>query len=302
MRVTCGLNIPAEAGWSLTAPKAPPTLMMGTGIASRWQYAGAVAYSCRWSNFGVCRMTDVSAEIRDFWDADAATYDHSAGHAAHTRAEQAAWIGELRRLLPAPPARVLDLGAGTGFLSLPLAALGHDVTALDVAPAMLARLTAKAAQRGLPITAMLGDAAQPPDGPFDVIIERHVVWTLTDPSAALRAWRAAAPQGRLVLLESMWGGAADPAEAALARARKGLRALRRTPPDHHGEYSDQMRQALPLAGGTTPERLLEMVDASGWGPAALHRLRDVEWAMELAVPLPERLLGVTPRFAVLAGP
>lgn len=88
-------------------------------------------------------MTDISDEIRAFWDADADTYDHCAGHAAHTRTQQAAWIGELRRLLPAPPARVLDLGAGTGFLSLPLAALGYDVTALDVAPAMLERLQAR---------------------------------------------------------------------------------------------------------------------------------------------------------------
>jgi len=30
-------------------------------------------------------MTDVSTEIRDFWDADAATYHHSVGHAAHPR-------------------------------------------------------------------------------------------------------------------------------------------------------------------------------------------------------------------------
>lgn len=246
-------------------------------------------------------MTDVRNEIRNFWDVDAGTYDHSAGHAAQTPAQQAAWTGELRRLLPPPPARVLDLGAGTGFLSLPLAALGYVVTALDVAPAMLERLQAKADERELTVTTVAGDAAEPPGGGFDVIVERHVLWTLPDPAAALRAWRRVAPEGRLVLLESMWGEGADSPEAVRARARQGLRALRRTPPDHHGEYSEAMRQALPLAGGTTPERLIELVDASGWGPAALYRLRDVEWAMELALPLPDRLLGVTPRFAVVAG-
>jgi hypothetical protein len=33
----------------------------------------------------------------------------------------------------------------------------------------------------------------------------------------------------------------------------------------------------------------------------MRRLRDVEWAMSLGLPLPERLLGVAPRFAIIAG-
>ena len=38
-----------------------------------------------------------------------------------------------------PAARVLDVGCGTGRLALVLAASGHVVTGLDVAPASLAR-------------------------------------------------------------------------------------------------------------------------------------------------------------------
>jgi hypothetical protein len=43
-----------------------------------------------------------------------------------------------------------------------------------------------------------------------------------------------------------------------------------------------------------------MVVASGWRLARLERLRDVEWAERLDLPLPERLLGVSPRFSVTA--
>jgi SAM-dependent methyltransferase len=40
----------------------------------------------------------------------------------------------------APASAVLDLGAGAGRLSVPLAALGHRVTAVDVSPEMLAAI------------------------------------------------------------------------------------------------------------------------------------------------------------------
>jgi SAM-dependent methyltransferase len=43
----------------------------------------------------------------------------------------------------APPARVLDYGAGTGRLALPLAARGYEVTAVDTSAQMLAALAQK---------------------------------------------------------------------------------------------------------------------------------------------------------------
>lgn len=46
---------------------------------------------------------------------------------------------QLLEHLPKPPATVLDVGGGAGHQSLPLAALGYDVTLLDSSPAMLAK-------------------------------------------------------------------------------------------------------------------------------------------------------------------
>lgn len=56
-------------------------------------------------------------------------------------------VRRLRRLLPAPPARILDAGSGPGLYAVPLAALGHDVTGVDVSGVALrhARGLARAA-------------------------------------------------------------------------------------------------------------------------------------------------------------
>lgn len=46
-------------------------------------------------------------------------------------------IRRLRRLIPAPPARILDAGCGPGLYAVVLAGLGHHVTGVDVsAPAL----------------------------------------------------------------------------------------------------------------------------------------------------------------------
>ncbi len=237
-------------------------------------------------------------EIRAYWNDDAATYDDSPGHRPRSPAVQAAWAAELEALLPPAPARVLDCGAGTGFLSLMAARLGHRVTALDLSPGMLERLRAAAGAEDLDIDVVVGPAEDPPHG-FDAVMERHVLWTLPDPVAALRAWRAAAAGGRLVAVESLWG-AVDPLERLRGRARTWLRQARGGADDHHAPYPAHVRRALPLGSGTHPRAVAALAAQAGWSAPRLVRLRDVEWAGALELGLPERLLGVTPRFAVVA--
>ncbi len=237
-------------------------------------------------------------EIRSFWDADAPTYDNSSSHRPRDRTVQAAWTAAVARLLPPSPVRVLDAGAGTGFLSLIAARLGHKVTALDLSPQMLEQLRVSAADEDLAIEVVVGHADSPPDG-FDVVMERHLLWTLPRPGDALGSWRNAAPEGRLVLFESLWGSV-DPFEAARSRVRALLRNARGQAPDHHGSYSDSLRSSLPLGSGTPPGTLIEMAESAGWRGVRLDRLRDVEWAERSALPAIERLVGVTPRFSIVA--
>ena len=119
---------------------------------------------------------------------------------------RAAWRSLLVSLLPPPPARVADLGCGTGTLSLLLADEGHAVDGVDFSPAMVARALAKADGRP-DVRFVVGDAAAPPldRAAYDVVLCRHVLWALPDPAAALRRWiDLLAPGGRLVLVEGRW--------------------------------------------------------------------------------------------------
>jgi SAM-dependent methyltransferase len=238
-------------------------------------------------------------DIRRYWDQDAATYDDAHQHRPTEPAVVAAWTAAMEDALPPAPSTVLDCGAGTGFLSLIAARLGHEVTALDLSPGMLGRLRARAAAEGLEMQTVVAPATEPPGHDFDAVIERHLVWTLLDPRAALSSWRAVAPAGRLVLVESLWG-TVDPIEQLRSAARRVVDRLRQTPPEHHDEYTDELLRSLPLGRGTHPGKLVSLAADAGWRTPRLRRLRDVEWAERMALPLAERLVGTAPRFVVVA--
>jgi len=240
---------------------------------------------------------DVHERIRAFWDADAETYDHAPGHAVTDPVIAAAWRDTLHRHLPAPPVRVLDVGAGTGALSLMAAELGHRVTALDLSPGMLARLQEKAQARGLEIETVVGPADEPPPGPFDAILERHVAWTLPDAVGAFHAWREAlAPGGRLVLYQGLWGGPRRLRRLAAAAVRR----LKRVPHDHHAEYDDELRGAMTFGHGVTPDGLAAALARAAWRRYRVERLWDVERAERAAARPVLRHLEYVPRFALLA--
>jgi SAM-dependent methyltransferase len=242
---------------------------------------------------------DVSERIREFWDRDADTYDATRSHAISDVVEAAAWRQVLREALPEPGSSVLDAGAGTGALSLLAAELGFEVTALDLSTGMLARAEQKARARGLAdrMTFVVGSADAPPRGPFDAVMERHVLWTLPDPVGALSAWRRVAH--RLVLFEGVWGSSAVGQRTKVLAAGALRRALG-TPPDHHAPYPDEVLRQLPLAKLPTPVPLIDVVDAAGWRAVRIKRLRDVEWASRLHEPWPLGWLEHLPRYALVA--
>jgi SAM-dependent methyltransferase len=244
---------------------------------------------------------DVHERLRRFWDLDAHTYDAATSHAISDPLEAAAWRRAMTEALPDPGASVLDVGAGTGALSLLGAELGFEVTALDLSPEMLARAERKAEERGLRdrMAFVVGPADRPPPGPFDAVMERHVLWTLPDPIGALRRWREVA--GRLVLFEGVWGQT-DLLRRARDAAADGWRRIARTPPDHHAPYPEEVLAELPLARASSPGPMIEAVQEAGWTGVRIKRLRDVEWAARLHEGWLLGWLEHRPRYVLSASP
>ncbi|MEV6983551.1 class I SAM-dependent methyltransferase [Sphaerisporangium sp. NPDC051017] len=201
-------------------------------------------------------MADLTSAITDYWDAAAAAFDEEPDHGLRAERTRAAWDRRLRAWAPPAPADVLDVGCGTGSLSVLLAAARHRVTGVDLAPRMIEHARAKLAVAGLSGRFLVGDAADPPTGGerFDLLLCRHVVWTLPDPQAALRAWVARLrPAGRLVLVEGRWGEAGRPYVS-------GAGSLRWS----GGVGADELAFAVgPLVAGLRVEPLGD--DADLWG-------------------------------------
>jgi SAM-dependent methyltransferase len=235
--------------------------------------------------------------LRRYWDEDAATYDLWHEHHVSSVAERAAWATSFSRLLPPPPARLLDVGAGTGFLSLAAARLGYDVTALDISPGMLARLHEAATRETLAVEIVCAAAHEPPAGPFDAVMARQLVWALPDPAAALTAWRAIT-RGPLVVFEFHWGHD-DYLQRLRYHARWLLRRARHLPREHHIPALD-LRAKLPRTSYPSPGAIVELSEAAGWLCPQLIRLRDVEWARQLALTPLDRLIGGPPEYAIRA--
>ena len=147
----------------------------------------------------------VKQQVAAHWGRRAAHFDADFGHSVRTPEERAAWDRVFALALAGrQDLDALDVGCGTGFLSLELAGRGHRVTGIDFAPAMLALAKAKAAEAGAAIRFEEADAEALPFAPasFDLVITRHVLWTLPHPEAAIDEWiRVLRPGGRLAIVD-----------------------------------------------------------------------------------------------------
>jgi ubiquinone/menaquinone biosynthesis C-methylase UbiE len=130
---------------------------------------------------------------------------------------------------------VVDIGAGTGLLSLAIAPLVSRLWAIDISPAMTEYLRAKAASaevQNLELTTASAISLPLVDNSADVVVSNYCYHHLRDPEkerALAEAFRVLRPGGRIVLGDMMFR-----VDVADTRSRRVLAAkvkamLRRGP-------------------------------------------------------------------------
>jgi len=171
------------------------------------------------------------------------------------------WLEEFRSELPGGSLKILDVGTGTGYFAILLSREGHRVVGVDLTPAMIEEARETSAQYGVaPAFALMdAQALDFPDGSFDAVVTRNLIWTLPDPKKAYAEWfRVLRPGGVLLNFD------ADYAQNVRNRNQKESHT---TPNGVYGHI------------GLTPELSRENAEITLSMPAAEHTRPD--WDLEL---------------------
>ena len=231
-------------------------------------------------------------EVLDYYDR----------YAEESRLQQGAFRLELdrtqdilTRVVPPPPARVIDVGGAAGVYSAWLAARGYEVRLLDVSPRLIAEAQRRNASLARPIATLdVGDARTLPypDGSADVVLVMGPLYHLPsreDRLVALReASRVLAPDGVVVVAAvSRWASALDGLARGLAVDPAFVRMRDRDLVDGQHRNDSQRIDFFTTAYFHRPDELRDELTDAGFahvrvlgveGPAWMLADFDARWA------------------------
>lgn len=164
---------------------------------------------------------------------------------------------------------VLDAGGGTGGLAVPLAELGHHVTVVDPSPDALAGLERRAAEAGVTVRALQGDADALLDvvGPdsADLVLCHSVLEYVDDPAAAMSSIARTVRHGGVVSVL-----AANQVAAVLHRGLAGhFEDARRLLGSAQGRWGEHD----PMPRRFTSGMLAELLAGAGLRVGEVHGVR-----------------------------
>lgn len=188
-----------------------------------------------------------------FHDVECTTYDERFGIVFDGFAVDAVDREVTRLLGDHDVGRVLDVGCGTGYLAIGLAAnrRAGRVHAIDISSGMLERARDNARGADADVCFVRGSATSLPyaDDSFEAVVSRGVLHHLHDPVAALREWRRVARDGAPVVVLSeptpladvVGGASARAAATVLAAGRRVAERLGRPLPAHDPDTGEEHR-------------------------------------------------------------
>ena len=152
-------------------------------------------------------MNDMEKRVLDYWTVRAHDFGLVRRNEMHNSIS-GRWGAELDALLPRHSLRILDVGTGTGYFAVLLGAKGHDVTGIDLTPAMIDEARSLAGELGVSAQFETMDAQELsfPDASFDAVVTRNLTWTLPEPERAYSEWlRVLKPDGMLLNFDASYG-------------------------------------------------------------------------------------------------
>jgi ubiquinone/menaquinone biosynthesis C-methylase UbiE len=183
--------------------------------------------------------------VTAYWDNRAPAFNGVASHVGLAQEWRAVFAAAFQA---DGPKDVIDFGTGTGACAILAAELGHRVHAYDDSEGMLAvaHQAALAATVTVAFQRCLIEEARIAPASADIVTIRNVLWTLSDPMAALMiAYHALRPGGLVLVSDALWSVA----------------------PQHRSTYPSGLASALPLHAGLSEERAREMLNDAGFASA-----------------------------------
>ena len=222
---------------------------------------------------------EMKSMITATWNQSSVTYDTHSSHGLLSEAEKQEWLKLLGRITGEKPRDILDVGTGTGFLSLLLCELGHNCKGIDLSEGMLEKAKDKAKKRNLNIKFEIGDAEKiaSPDSAYDIVINRHLLWTLPHPKEAINEWiRVTKDGGKVIIIDGDWFDntfdlKARRKIASLVNFFKGKKNT------GGRSYSNELVNELPLMREQSTQKALDIIRGTGC-EFSLEDARNVECA------------------------
>jgi ubiquinone/menaquinone biosynthesis C-methylase UbiE len=243
-------------------------------------------------------MSAPESQIKDLvaqrWNIASETFDTHIGHGIQSEKERDAWKHTFREVLQGNGLKILDLGCGTGELSVLFSEMGHKVTGIDISIKMLEVAKTKAKAFKADIIFEEGDAENPGYDAFsfDIVFNRHLLWTLPNPKKAVENWRKVLKKGgKVVIIDGVWdNGGLGSRFRMTASDILTLLVERKDPRKGHGRYSKELKASLPNFGGAPLEKVKEYLSSNGFEKIQAFDLKDVREAQKEGMPLSERIV------------
>jgi 2-polyprenyl-3-methyl-5-hydroxy-6-metoxy-1,4-benzoquinol methylase len=141
------------------------------------------------------------ARVRSVWNERAGSWDEMSEANAVAPDRAADLERTIAALNAGPGDRILDAGCGTGQYALAFAEIGLDVTAVDLAPEMIARARKHGQERKLSVAWRIEQVADlsDPDASYDAVHARVVLQFVPNiPAALAELRRVLKPGGRML--------------------------------------------------------------------------------------------------------